>query len=310
MGINDNKAVIGKKTMRKARCLFVSGLLAIAMVTLVSCNSENDIPTIEENELPEAIAQDFNSRYGDNTIEHVYTGSDFYRHTGQRETMVYSKDKAGNELMVAYVDNVWNRTVKTLSGINDLPSTVRWSFFKELTGTAKYEFHEISEVSQACISGRYYVLCYLVYDLSVPSVHTLVIDGEGTVLKSCGYELNNTAYVRPFPADIDWISERYKGATVLGYVNDGGRDNYLIMHDGVVKSVLFDTNNVDPKWKGTKYALPKGVTVPTCVLDTLHTLYPDFTYTEVTFTETPNGDYYTFIDGTRPDRLGYNIGAN
>ena len=299
-----------KRGMAKHGNSFVCGLLAIAALTLVSCNSGNDVPTVKENELPEAIANDFNSRCGDNTIEHVYSGSDFYRHTGQQETMVYSKDKAGNETLVAYADNVWNRTVKTLSDINDLPSDVQWSFSKELTGTAKYEFHEISEVSQSCISGKYYVLCYLLYDSSVPSVHTLVIDGEGTVLKSCGYELNNTAYVRPLPADIDWISERYKGATVLGYVNDGGRDNYLIMHDGVVKSVLFDSNNIDPRWKETRYALHKGGTVPTRVLDTLHTLHPDFTYTEITFTETPTGNYYTFIDGTRPDRLGYNIGAN
>lgn len=296
--------------MRKARRLFVSGLLAIATIMLGSCNSENDIPSIEENELPEAIANDFNSRYGDNTIEHVYTGSDFYRHTGQQETMVYSKDKAGNELLVAYVDSKWNRTVQALSDINDLPDAVQWSFSKEVHNATKYEFLEISEVSQACISGKYYVLRYLVYDSSVPSLHTLVIDGEGTVLKSCGYELNNTAYVRPLPADMDWISEYYKGATVLGYVNDMGDDEYIIMHDGVLKTVLFNSSTRDASWKETRYVQPEGTAVPSSVLATLHSLHPGFTYTEVTFTETPTGNYYTFIDGTRPDRLGYNIGVN
>lgn len=293
--------------MTRHKGLFACGLLAIAAFMLTSCNSGNEIPTTKENALPEAIAKDFNSRYGDNTVEHVYTGSDFYRHTGQQETMVYSKDKAGNELFVSYVDNVWNRTVQALSDISDLPDVVRWSFSKEVTNATKYEFREIREVSQACISGKYYVLCYLLYDASTPSVHTLVIDGEGTVLKACGYELNNTAYVRPLSTDIDWISERYKGATVLAYVNDLGRDEYLVMHDGVVKSVLFDSNNIDPKWKETRYALSKGATVPSHVLETLHTLHPDFTYTEVAFTESPTGNYYTFIDGTRPDRLGYNI---
>lgn len=296
--------------MTKHRGLLACGLLAIATFMLTSCNSENDIPTTKENELPEAIAQDFNSRYGENTVEHVYTGSDFYRHTGQQETMVYSKDKTGNELFVAYVDNVWNRTLQTLSDINDLPDAVRCSFFKEVPNATKYEFRKIDEVSQACISGKYYVLCYLLYDQSAPSLHTLVIDGDGTVLKSCGYELNNTAYVRPLSTDIDWISGRYSGATVLAYVNDLGRDEYLVMHDGVVKSVQFDSNNIDPRWKETRYALPKGASVPSRVLETLHTLYPDFTYTEVTFTETPTGNHYTFIDGTRSDRLGYNIGVD
>ena len=52
------------------------------------------------------------------------------------------------------------------------------------------------------------------------------------------------------------------------------------------------------------------MTVPSRVLDTLHSNHPDFTYTEVTVVETPNGDYYTFVDGTRKDRLGYNIGVD
>lgn len=294
------------KKFKWSVCVFIA-TVAFAMV---SCNSENDVPTIKDNDMPEVIAKDFNSRYGGNTVEHVYTGSDFYRHTGQQETYIYSKDKDGNELFVAYVDNVWNRTVQTISDINKLPDNVRHSFFKVVSGTARYEFREINEVSQACVNGKYYVLCYLVYDSSIPSIHTLVIDSEGTVLKSCGYELNNTAYVRPLSSDINWISEHYSGANVLGYVNDLGDDEYLIMHNGVLKSLLFDSNDLDARWKETRYALPKDMTVPSRVLDKLHAIHPDFTYTEVTIVETPNGDYYTFVDGTRPNRLGYNIGVN
>ncbi len=133
---------------------------------------------------------------------------------------------------------------------------------------------------------------------------------EGTVLKSCDYELNNNAYVRPFPTDIVWISEHYKGATLLGYINDLGYDNYLIMHDGVLKSVLFDSNDPDAKWKETRYALPEDTAISSRVLDTLHTKYPDFTYTEVSVIENPGGHFYLFTDGTRADRLGHYIEAN
>lgn len=290
--------------MTKLSGLFACVLLAFA---LAACNSENDVPSAKENELPEAIAQDFNNRYGDNTIEHVYTGSDFYRHTGQQETMVYCKDKAGNKVFVSYVDNVWNRTVLTLSDVNKLPDAVLQSFFSEIPGDAKYEFWKVNEVLQACISGKYYVLCYLVYDSSIPSLHTLVVDSEGTVLKSCGYELNDNAYVRPLPADIDWISKHYSGATVLGYVNDMGDDEYLITHNNVLKTVLFNSDTRDVRWKETRCKLPEGTAVPSSVLDALHAIHPDFTYTEITFVETPKGNYYTFVDGTRPDRLGYNI---
>lgn len=142
------------------------------------------------------------------------------------------------------------------------------------------------------------------------SLHTLVIDSEGTLLKSCDYELNNHAYVRPFTADIDWITEHYRGARVLAYINDLGFDSYLIMHDGVIKSVSFDSNHPDAKWKETRYALPEGTTISSRVLDTLHTKYPDFTYTEVLVIENIGGNFYLFVDGTRADRLGHYVEAN
>lgn len=286
-------------------------LVAAITVILSSCNSENEAP-INYNSLPEVIAKDFNNRYGTNNIEQVYTGTEFYRHTGHQETFVHCKDKVGNELLVVYVDNVWNRSVLTLSDINILPDNVRQRFFKELPKSVKYEFWKIKEITQACISGKYYELCYIIQDSSMNKnwIHTLVIDSEGTLLKSCDYELNNNAYVRPFTADIDWITEHYKGARVLAYINDLGFDSYLIMHDGVIKSVSFDSNHPDAKWEETRYALPEGTTVSNRVLDTLHTKYPDFTYTEVFVIENQCGIFYLFTDGTRADRLGHYIEAN
>ncbi len=286
-------------------------LAAAITFVLSSCNSEKETP-VNDNSLPEAIAKDFSNRYGTNTIKQVYTGNDFYRHTGQQETYVYCKDKAGDELLVVYVDNVWNRSMLTLSDINKLPDNVRQRLSRELPDTDNCEFWRIKEITQACISGKYYELCYLVQDSSMDKswVHTLIIDSEGTLLKSSDYELNDNAYVRPFTADIDWITEHYKGARVLAYINDLGFDSYLIMHDGVIKSVLFDSNNLDVKWKETRYALPKGTTVPSRVLDTLHTKYPYFTYTEVFVVENPGGIFYLFIDGTRADRLGHYVEAN
>lgn len=77
-----------------------------------------------------------------------------------------------------------------------------------------------------------------------------------------------------------------------------------------MKQVQFDSNELATRWKETRYALPKVVTVPSRVFDKLHMLHPDFTYTEISFVEAPNGNYYTFVDGTTPDRLEYNIGEN
>lgn len=285
-------------------------LAAAITIVLSSFNSENETQ-IYYDRLPEVITNDFYNRYGANHIENVYTGTGFYRHMGQQETYVYSKDKAGDELLVVYVDNVWNRSMLTLSDTNKLPDKVRQSLSNELP-SSKYEFWRIKEMTQACISGRLYELCYIVPDSSMDKnwIHTLVIDSEGTVLKSCYYELNNNAYARPFPTDIDWISEHYKGATLLGYINDLGYDNYLIMHDGALKSVLFDSNDPDAKWNETRNALPEGTAISSRVLDALYTKYPDFTYTEVFVIENPGGHFYLFTDGTRADRLGHYIEAN
>lgn len=301
---------INKMKLSETKHLLCVLAVAITFV-LSSCNSENETP-VNYKSLPEVIANDFSNRYGTNNIEHVYTGTDFYRHAGQQETYVYCKDKAGNELLVVYVDNVWNHSMLTLSDINKLPDNVRQRLSRELPDTDNCEFWRINEITQACISGKYYELCYLVQDSSMDKswVHTLVIDSEGTLLKSCDYELNNNAYVRPFTADIDWITEHYKGARVLAYINDLGFDSYLIMHDGVIKSVSFDSNHPDAKWEETRYALPEGAAVSSHVLDTLHTKYPYFTYTEVFVIENPGGKFYLFIDGTRADRLGHYIEAN
>ena len=284
-----------------------------AAITFVfsSCNSENETP-VDYNTLPESIAKDFRNRYGANTIKQVCSGNDFYRHTGQQETYVYCEDKAGDELLVVYVDNVWNRSMLTLSDVNKLPDNVRQRLSQKLSDTDNYEFWRIKEITQSCISGKYYELCYIVQDSLMDKswVHTLVIDSEGTLLKSCGYELNDNAYVRPLLTDMDWISEHYRGAKVLAYINDLGFDSYLIMHDGVIKSVSFDSNHPDGKWKETRYALPEDTTISSRVLDTLHTTYPGFTYTEVLVIENPEGNFYLFVDGTRADRLGHYVEAN
>ena len=89
-------------------------LAVVITFVFSSCNSENETP-VDYNTLPESIAKDFSNRYGANTIKQVCSGNNFYRHTGQQETYVYCEDKAGDELLVVYVDNVWNRSMHTLS---------------------------------------------------------------------------------------------------------------------------------------------------------------------------------------------------
>ena len=283
------------------------GWLAVVALVLTSCDSENATP-INDKTLPGAIAKDFHERCEDYTIKRVYTGPEPYFDSGAIETFVTSEDNAGNECVVVYVDNAWNRTVRMLSDIDQLPSSVRYRLLTINQEARNDEFWEIKEVTQASINGTYYILCYLQDSPKLKNlVHTLVIDSKGTVVKACTYKLNNAEYKGTIPGDMEWITAHYKGSEVLGFVNDSGDDNYLSIHDGVLKSVYFRVSRKGTTWKETCYPLPKGTTVPSNVLDSLHADYPDFTYTEVSILETPVGIVYLFTDGNRPDRLGHYV---
>ncbi len=41
--------------------------------------------------------------------------------------------------------------------------------------------------------------------------------------------------------------------------------------------------------------------------NTLHTTHPNFTYTKISVVKKPDGNYYLFVEGTKPDRLGYYV---
>ena len=167
------------------------GWLAVVALMLTSCDSENVTP-INDKTLPEAIAKDFHERCEDYTIKRVYTAPEPYFDSGAMETHVTSEDNAGNECVVVYVDNAWNRTVRTLSEIDQLPITVRYQLLTVNQEARNDEFLEIKEVTQASINGTYYILCYLQDTPKLKNlVHTLVIDSKGTVAKACTYKLNN-----------------------------------------------------------------------------------------------------------------------
>lgn len=295
-----------RNLLRRSLC----GLTMIAALALASCSSKNETP-VEYKDLPAAVSADFNSRCPDNTIRYVYTGEEFYRHTNLPETDVCSVDDAGNEWFVVYLDNEWNRTIRSVSDVAQLPLSVKKMLAEDYSEALAKGFDEIKEVSQKYIEGTYYIFRYLQdTPLSKNCTHMLVVDSDGRTLKECTYTLNDMEYTRPFLTDISWISEHYDGATVLCYVNDMGRDNYIMLHDGILKSVYFGSDGWNAgEWEETRYGLPEGMSVPNEVLDTLHSLDAEFTYTEVEVVETPSGDCYSFVDGTKPERPGYNIGA-
>lgn len=292
--------------------LFWLTLCVIGLGALCSCDSSST-PDDNATSLPTQISDDLAKRCPGNTIEKTFTftGSDFYGHSDSEKTYVYSVDKNKDEWLVIYTDRSWSRTIHTLKDVNTLNEAVRFRLFNDFQEDIKNGFSEIKEVSQNCINGKYYILRYV---SDIPSAknceHTIVMGADGKVLKLTTYQLNNIDDVRPLASDIDWIAKHYDGASVAAYVNDMGNDDYITMHNGVVKNICFKSYGSERKWEKTEYDLPQGETVPTTVLDNLNASAPGFNYTQVTVTETPIGKSYTFIDGTSPERIGHIIWAH
>lgn len=172
-----------RNLLRRSLC----GLTMIAALALASCSSKNETP-VEYKDLPAAVSADFNSRCPDNTIRYVYTGEEFYRHTNLPETDVCSVDDAGNEWFVVYLGNEWNRTIRSVSDVAQLPLSVKKMLAEDYSEALTKGFDEIKEVSQKYIEGTYYIFRYLQdTPLSKNCTHMLVMNSEGRTLKECTY---------------------------------------------------------------------------------------------------------------------------
>lgn len=284
------------------RKLLVLSVCAVAIL-LASCGSESEFRSENDN-LTESISNDFNSRYKGFAIKSVSVSNDFYRDSDRQETFIRCVDSYGDERIVAYVNNKWNRSVRVLADKSQLPYAVQ----NTLEGETPNEIDLIKEAEFAGIGNKEYIIHY---KRDIPfaknCVHTLIVNDNGMVLRKCSYSLNDPDCIYPFAEDISWIMRRYKNATILGYINDLGDDEYIIEHGGVIKTVLFRPN-AQPYWKKTTYPLQPNMTIPQHVLDKLKATAPNFTYTDVTVVETEEGNGFIFTDNSKVDRPAYIIG--
>lgn len=285
--------------------VFFLSLLTVALL-LASCGSESDIHP-DDTKLPENVSHDFSTRCPGFTIKSAGTYSDSYHGSDNEETFIRCTDAQGNECVVSYTGSRWNRTVRTLTDEQQLPTAVRKSLAACLGERPANGIHEIKAADFAGLKGREYIIRYRQdTPLATNCEHTLMTDADGTVLRLCTYPLNNPDYVSPLTESLSWIAKQYSSADILGYINDLGDDEFIIMHDGVMKTVSFNHNGT--LWKNTSYPLQPGMTVPQRVLQTLDTIDHGFTYTDITVIESEQGTSYAFTDNSKADRPGHTIG--
>lgn len=292
------------------RCKLILFLAVYSVVfSLTSCSSENE-NSPEGIFLAENISKDFNNRYNSFTIESVFTGSDFYHDSELEETYITCTDTESNKCLVVYLEGIWNRTIRTFSDTRQLPYAVQERLESCLKEPAKV-IDQIKEAEFAALNTKEYIIRYRQDTLQAKNcVHTLVTDDNGTILRLCTYSLNEPDNVYPLTENIGWIKQRYRGASILGYINDLGDDEFMVKHDGIMKTVRFRFNrNYDCNWESTTYPLQPDSVIPTHVLERLQAIAPNFSYTDVTVIESKSGTGYTFTDNSKADSPGYTIGS-
>lgn len=143
--------------------------------------------------------------------------------------------------------------------------------------------------------------------------HYIFLNDDGLFLTKFTWIPNDPVNFVSLPKDhFDFISEKYKGAEMRGYVNNAGVHEYFILHEGSIKYVFFERKIATERdfWKETRYELSKDTKIPDNVAQRLKKNNPDFTYTNLYYIEAKQENQYLFVDMNHDQELGYYIGED
>ena len=130
-------------------------------------------------------------------------------------------------------------------------------------------------------------------------VHGIVIDEDGNLLFNGHSTFNRSIWWIDIDESIYCVRERYPNATILGTVNDGYNE-FFILDDGVIKTVTV-ANYSRWEWKETAYLIDEGNLPESVVAEAskFENEHPDVSLYSVHFVETQFGDFYRFTYGDK-----------
>lgn len=270
-------------------------LLCVLFIT--ACNN-ND----QEDAIPTAIGNDFANRYPSSKIITFKDRSD-------GAFQIDFMDEKQNKASCWYVNASWKMTYTKISEFSQLPLAVQQNFKKlEYKDTPIIDIYKTERVD---IKRSLYTLHFQYPRKDVEKVeHNVFMNDDGLFLNTYTSYLNDPCWSVNLAADqLDFINFKYKGSEIKGYLSNGGTHEYLIYHEGIIKFVFFRSeNSTDPDfWKETRYELSKDVVIPDNVSKKLQKTDPDFTYTNIYYVESSNGNQYLFVDKNHKNELGYFI---
>lgn len=284
------------------RTNYVYYVLVCMLLCFTAC--DKDKSSIED-EIPAAIKSDFSTRYPSVKItafQNLSNGLD----------QIDFLDKEQNEASISYVNEIWKMTSTKINDIDQLPAEVQ-NTFRELRYYDPQNL-EICKTERDGMEKSLYTLHFqYLWKGSEHMEHYVFINDDGLYLTTVRWKPNDTRWYPGLPKDhFDFIADKYKGAEIRGYMNDGGYHVYFILHENIIKFVTFRGEVATDRefWTETRYELSKDAKIPENVIKVLNQEKPDFTYTHVYYVESKEGNSYLLQDKNRDDELGYYIGEN
>lgn len=271
------------------------------LAALSACNKEDG--AIED--IPRAIRNDLARRFPEIEIGNYQLGPDGL-------SQINFTDKQQNEASVWYADEIWKMTHTKIEQLQQLSPAARSTF--ENSGYGDASLLDIYQTEREGMEKSLYTLHFRYRWHKVENVeHYLFINDDGRLLATFTWIPNDpSANVKLPKAHFDFIAQKYKGAEVRGYVNNGGSHEYFILHRDTLKYVFFGGEVATDKgfWKETTYELRIDTQVPENVARRLKQDDPDFIYTNLYYIESEAGNAYLFQDKNRENELGYRIAEN
>ena len=226
------------------KSLFKTLALLCGAVLLCSCGVE-EFPgsLLSKNDVPIPIRKDFYDRNGNSV-----TLTEVLNYRDENKVTIYFTDQAGNTCESRYQNGSWLMTSKEFDPADlrqNLPSAVYDAFVDRAGNPDNLQF------------GNYGIMMYMrpgfahtAYEFR-GKVGTdpgrgpdffLLINEDGTVLKTSECHFNYSGCSENFYPEMDYISGRYPGSVFRALVNRGGKTLYIIDQDGFRKDIYFDYN--------------------------------------------------------------------
>lgn len=283
--------------MKRTAC-FYHVLACMLLICITACDRDN---SKIEDEIPTAIKNDFSER---NPSAHIRTAQTY---AGALYVIEFA-DQEQNEATTWYLDDTWKMTYTEIRDLQQLPTEVQNTFYT--LGYSDAQNVEISKTERKGMSKSLYTLHFTYLWKGFDNMeHNVYINDDGLYLTTLKSHPNDPRWSANLPEDhFDFITDRYKGAEIRGYMNDG-EPEYFILHNDTVKYVFLGGDIAAGKgfWRRTVYELSIDTPIPDDVVKRLKESDPDFVYTNLYYIESESGNAYLFQDKKRDNELGHII---